>query len=320
MFPGCAIQTHLAGGETDPLFHPVAAGRRADAVFTGVRQSNRTTGRPGSLGNLGLMKNKSGILVAAALAGSCALLAQGPAPADQPVSRTDPNSLTAHAQLLEKASKGGIDIYFEGDSITRRWGATDYPDWLANWKQNFFGWNAADFGWGADTIQNILWRLNNGELDGVNPKVIVLLAGTNNVGARASAAGQDEKVADITKGLQAVVNLMQRKAPNATIIVTAIFPRNDNMAFMPVIDKINSNLAQLAGGRKIRFLNVNDKLAGPDGRLFDGIMNDRDKVHPQLKGYQVWADGLKPIFTELLGPPSKEDHAPPPTGDPSAKK
>ena len=69
-----------------------------------------------------------------------------------------------------KAKQGGIDIYFEGDSITRRWGATDYPDLLANWKQNFFGWNAADFGWGADTIQNILWRLDNGELDGVNPE------------------------------------------------------------------------------------------------------------------------------------------------------
>src|SRR6185503_2924554 len=102
--------------------------------------------------------------------------------ADQPESRTDQNSLTAHAQLLEKAKAGGIDIYFEGDSITRRWGATDYPELLTNWKSNFFGWNAADFGWGADTIQNILWRLNNGELDGVQPKVIVLLAGTNNVG------------------------------------------------------------------------------------------------------------------------------------------
>ena len=92
------------------------------------------------------------------------------------------NSLVAHAQLLAKAKQGGIDIYFEGDSITRRWGATDYPELLANWKQNFFGWNAADFGWGADRTQNILWRLENGELDGVNPKVIVLLAGTNNVG------------------------------------------------------------------------------------------------------------------------------------------
>ena len=101
--------------------------------------------------------------------------------ADQPVFRTDANSLVAHAQLIAKAKQPQIDIYFEGDSITRRWGALDYPDLLANWKQNFFGWNAADFGWGGDRTQNILWRLQNGELDGVNPKVVVLLAGTNNV-------------------------------------------------------------------------------------------------------------------------------------------
>ena len=153
--------------------------------------------------------------------------------ADQPVARTDQNSLTAHAQLLEKAKQGRIDIYFEGDSITRRWGATDYPELLANWNQNFFGWNAADFGWGADTIQNILWRLANGELDGVNPKIIVLLAGTNNVGNTVPPGGEDAKVADITKGLKAVLDMLRAKAPDATIIATAIFPRNDNMAVMP---------------------------------------------------------------------------------------
>jgi lysophospholipase L1-like esterase len=240
------------------------------------------------------------------------------APADQPVSRTDANSLTAHAQLLEKAKRGGIDLYFEGDSITRRWGATDYPEFLANWQQNFFGWNAADFGWGADTTQNILWRLENGELDGVNPKVIVLLAGTNNVGR--TVVDEPARVADITRGLQAIVHLMQKKSPGATIILTAIFPRNDNPEAMPAvmrtINRINDNLAKLADGKKIRYLNVNDKLADRDGLLFDGMM--MDKLHPTLKGYQVWADGLKPILTELLGPPGQEDHAPPPTGDPSA--
>jgi len=239
-------------------------------------------------------------------------------PADQPVSRTDPNSLTAHAQLLEKARKGGIDIYFEGDSITRRWGATDYPNLLANWNQNFFGWNAADFGWGADTIQNILWRLNNGELDGVNPKIIVLLAGTNNVGTTVPAGGDDAKVADITGGLKATLDILRAKAPNATIILTAIFPRNDNMAVMGTIHKINANLARFADGKTVRFLNVNDKLADKDGKLYDGMMN-ADKLHPAIPGYQVWADGLKPIFLEILGPPAKTDHAPSPTGDPSAR-
>ena len=240
-----------------------------------------------------------------------------PPPADQPSPRTDPNSLIAHEQLLEKAKKDDIDIYFEGDSIIRRWGATDYPDFLANWKKNFFGWNVADFGWGGDKTENILWRLNNGELDGVNPKVIALLAGTNNVGHTVPPEGADVKVADVTKGIQAILQVLQAKAPNATIILTAVFPRNDNPAAMPIINGINENLSKLADGKRIRFLNINDKLADRDGKLFDGIMNP-DKLHPALKGYQVWADALKPVFTELLGPPAKEDHAPPPTGDPSA--
>jgi lysophospholipase L1-like esterase len=236
--------------------------------------------------------------------------------ADHPTPRTDPNSLLAHSQLLEKRTKGRIDVYFEGDSITRRWGATDYPELLANWKANFFGWNAADFGWGADRIENILWRVENGELDDVHPKVIVIQAGTNNVGAQ---PGGPEKIADITHGIEALVSACRRKAPAATIVVTAIFPRNDNPAVMPEVNAINQNLARLADGSKVRFLNVNDKLADRDGKLFDGMMNDRDKLHPTLKGYQVWADALKPILQEILGPPAATDQAPPPTGDPSAR-
>src|ERR1051325_1185479 len=130
-------------------------------------------------------------------------------PADQAVARTDANSMTAHQQLLEKAKKGRIDIYFEGDSITRRWGATDYPELLANWKTNFFGWNAGNFGWGGDQTQHILWRIQNGERHGVTPKVIVLLAGTNNVGAE---AGDGAKVADITRGIAAIVAVCREKA------------------------------------------------------------------------------------------------------------
>src|SRR2546421_927295 len=140
------------------------------------------------------------------------------AQADRAVPRSDDNSRIAHEQLLAKTKQGRIDIYFEGDSITRRWGATDYPQLLENWKQNFFGWNAADFGWGADRVENILWRLDNGELDGVNPKVIVLLAGTNNL----AGVVDDAKVADITRGLKAILDVMREKAPGATIIATAI--------------------------------------------------------------------------------------------------
>jgi lysophospholipase L1-like esterase len=240
-----------------------------------------------------------------------------PEPADKPAPRTDQNSMLAHAQLVEKARHGRIDVYFIGDSIVRRWGALDYPELLANWTQNFHGWNAADFGWGADRTQNILWRLENGELDGVNPKVIVLLAGTNNVG---SEPRDDQAIEDIVRGLKAILDVCQQKAPKATIVVTAIFPRNDNPAVMPAIDHINQRVAAFADGTRIRFLTVNDRLADANGTLVEGVMNDRDKLHPTLKGYQIWADALKPILRELLGPPTATDLAPPPTGDPSARQ
>jgi lysophospholipase L1-like esterase len=236
-----------------------------------------------------------------------------PGPADQPRMRADRNSHIAHQQLLAKAKSGGIDVYFLGDSITRRWGATDYPDFLAHWKKTFHGWNAGNFGWGGDRTENILWRLANGEIDGVNPKVMVILAGTNNVGKE---PGDEAKVADVTRGVSAIVDACRHKAPAATIVLTSIFPRNDNPAVMPTIARINSNLAKMAEERSIRFLDVNTGLADARGALFEGMMVDG--LHPSLKGYEVWAEGLRPILTEILGPPAATDSAPPPTGDPNA--
>ena len=227
--------------------------------------------------------------------------------ADQPVARRDANSVLAHQQMLENRMKGRIDVYFTGDSITRRWRATDYPQFLANWNQNFFGWNAANFGWGGDTIQNILWRLQNGELDDVHPRVIVLLAGTNNLGR---VPASESEVAEITRGIKALLDTMRKKAPRAKIIVVGIFPRNDRVpptAVIPSINSINANLARLGDGKTIRYLNINDKLADPHGMLFEGVTVDR--LHLSVKGYQIWADALKPLLIELLGPPAREDHA-----------
>jgi lysophospholipase L1-like esterase len=266
----------------------------------------------------------SGLVVSAALGRSTtAAYAQAPAgrgrggaprPADVAAPRTDRNSQLAHEQLLEKARAGGVDVYVVGDSIARRWGATDYPQYLANWRENFFGWNAGDFAWGADRVENILWRLENGELDGVDPKVFVVHGGTNNLTPRAAdPAG----AAEIARGMAAVIYLCRQKAPSATIILTGIFPRNDNMALLPAVAQVNESLARLADGKTVRYLNINDKLADANGVLYDGMMRS-DKLHPDLKGYQVWADALKPILTEILGPPAATDHAPPPTGDPSA--
>src|SRR4051812_8453153 len=159
----------------------------------------------------------------------------------RPAIQPGPNSRIAHEHLLAKAKLGRIDVYFAGDSIVRRWGAADpaYARFLANWRQNFTGWNAADFGWGADRVENVLWRLQNGELDGVRPKVIVLLAGTNNLDARRSA---EANAAEIAAGVKAIVDVCQAKAPDATIVLTALFPRADVAAHGPAIATVNAEL------------------------------------------------------------------------------
>lgn len=235
--------------------------------------------------------------------------------ANVPAPRMDENSRLAHQQLIEKAKKGKIDVYFVGDSITRRWGATDYPEFLAHWTETFHGWNAANMAWGGDSTQNILWRLHNGELEGVQPKVFVVLAGTNNLSAR---RGEDQ-AADVAQGVWAVVNACREKAPQAKVVLMGIFPRNDNLAYLPVIKEINSRLEKQAAesGGAVRFLNINDKLANAEGTLNEGVSPDR--LHLSLPGYRIWGESLKPVLTDLLGPRAAEDQAPPPTGDPSAK-
>jgi lysophospholipase L1-like esterase len=230
---------------------------------------------------------------------------------------TNDKSWTAHQQHLTKAKigKGKIDVYVEGDSIMRRWGCDpevepNYAKAYAVWKDVFWGYNAADFAWGADSIQNILWRLRNGEIDDVNPKVVVFLGGTNNVTG-------SNNVDDMTKGLTACFDEIHKKAPDATLVIIGILPRARN--FQTTIDGINANLAKLADGKKTRFLDLKEKFL-KDGNLIPGLLNAGDSLHPEPAGYQVIADGLKPILKEVLGPPAKEDHAPPPTWDPSASK
>jgi lysophospholipase L1-like esterase len=229
---------------------------------------------------------------------------------DEAVPRLDANSLEAHAELLEKAKQGKIDLYFLGDSITRRWGALDYPQFLEHWKTTFFGWNAANFGWGGDTTRHILWRIRNGELDGVHPKAVVLLAGTNNLGRDSAGA--------IVDGIRAILAAIREKAPGATVILTGILPRGDNAVYRATIPLINQELAKLAG-EKVRFVDIGYKFQTARVGL-SGTLLEADRLHLALPGYEAWAEALRPLLVELLGPPAAEDHAPPPTGNPAARQ
>ena len=241
----------------------------------------------------------------------------------QPVLRADANSRLAHEQLLAKTKAGRIDLYFVGDSITRRWGSSDtqYSAMLVNWRTNFHGWNAGNFGWGADTVQNTLWRLTNGELDGVNPKVIVLLAGTNNLRPGRTGVDDDKQVDEVVGGTRAILDIFHAKAFGASVILMGVLPRNEaggQAALIPTIRRINTQLAALADGEKIRFLDIGDRLADPSGKLVEGVTVDG--LHLSVKGYQIWADALKPLLEKRLGQRAEVDLAPPPTGDPSAMK
>jgi lysophospholipase L1-like esterase len=167
----------------------------------------------------------------------------------------------------------------------------------------------------------MLWRIENGELDGVNPKVIVILAGTNNIG---TTPGDEAKVKDIVCGYEKLIATCRTKAPGAKIVITAIFPRNDakteedRKAVLAEIAAVNAGMSKYADFKTIYLVDVNDRLADGHGSLFEGITIDR--LHLGARGYEVWAEGLRPILTQLLGPRAETDQAPPPTGDPSASR
>lgn len=261
-----------------------------------------------------------GAVAALSLAGA-ALVAQettggipDPAATTAPRPRTDANSELAHAEFVRKAGAGVIDVYFIGDSITRRWGALDYPELLTHFKESFFGWNAANFGWGGDRTQNMLWRLNNGELAGVSPKVFVIQGGTNNLGDFESSA---ERIDAVTAGIEAIVERCRRHAPDALVVVTAVFPRRDRPELNASIVAINAKLAAYADGDNVRYLDINDRLVDSRGVLREEMSTDG--LHLSLAAYRIWADALQPVLAEQLGAPAERDLAPAPTGNPAAR-
>ncbi len=233
--------------------------------------------------------------------------------AHAPIERKDPNSKAAHKKLVAKTKQGKIDVYFQGDSITRRWGATDYPGLLSHWKQTFRGWNAANFAWGGDNTHHILWRMQNGELEGLSPKVICLQAGANNLPWTGKA--NESHVKDVVEGIAAIIAEFRIHVPDSPIVLTAMFPRDQNPNLSAAIENINKRLKQLSDADSgIHWIDINSNLVDSNGKLLADVSSDG--IHLKKRGYEIWATALRPILLELIGPPAKLDHAPPPTGNP----
>lgn len=176
-------------------------------------------------------------------------------------------------------------LVFVGDSITEGWGNN------AVWQKHYS--KALNLGIGGDTTQNVLWRLENGEVDGLAPKAVVVMIGTNNFGLH----GDQPK--DVVRGVAAVVQTVRKKLPKAKVLLLGIFPRDANpkAGIRESLKKVNAEIATLDDKRSVRFLDIGAKFLAQDGSIAKEIMPDA--LHLSEKGYEIWAEAMNPLLSEL---------------------
>jgi lysophospholipase L1-like esterase len=230
--------------------------------------------------------------------------------ASAPIIKADakgvPNAgfVKAHESFLARGKAGPIDLLFIGDSITAGWAGKDRAH---IWEAYFGKYQPANFGIGGDQTQHVIWRIENGELEGITPKVTVLMLGTNNTGATGNT------IAEIAAADKKIVELIRTKIPGTKVIVLAIFPRGakkdkdgkildsvitDAARRTEIINAVNVELAKLDDGKNVRYLDINAVFLGQDGKIPFSIMPDQ--LHPNAAGYQLWADAMKPLLTEMM--------------------
>ena len=195
-----------------------------------------------------------------------------------------------HDQFLkDKAAqleKGPIQVVFIGDSITDGWrgGGREV------WQKNYGKYNALNLGIGGDRTEHVLWRIEHGELDGLEPKAVVMMIGTNNIGSPA---------AEIIAGVKADVAAVHGKLPNAKILLLGVFPRGQAATdpSRAKIKQVNEAISQLNGKEGVTYLDIGQKFLDADGTLPKSIMPDA--LHPNKKGYEIWAEAIQPALDEL---------------------
>jgi beta-glucosidase len=188
---------------------------------------------------------------------------------------------------LEKA--GPIQLIFEGDSITDGWRGGG----KAVFEENYKKYNTFNTGIGGDQTQHLLYRLNEGEIDGLHPKAVMLMIGTNNLGSKQS-------VEDTIAGVTCVVKTIHEKVPEAKILLLAVFPRGmkPDDHFRGEIKQVNEELSKLNGKDNVTYLDIGEKFLEPDGTLPKAIMPDA--LHPNAKGYKIWAEAVQPTLDEMM--------------------
>jgi lysophospholipase L1-like esterase len=192
-----------------------------------------------------------------------------------------------------------VDLIFDGDSITAGWrgGAGGL------WNKRYGKLNAFDFGISGDTTSGLLWRVaGGGQVDGLHPKLVVLLIGTNNM--------YSSSVEQIAGGIKADIEAYEQHCPEATILVQGILPRGEQPTdgLRAKVKAVNQIVSGYADGKKVIYIDWGPKLLTPEG-LYTKPMTG-DFLHPQLPGYEIWADSIQPVVDQFLPPASASAPAP----------
>jgi lysophospholipase L1-like esterase len=207
----------------------------------------------------------------------------------------DPNWTKRHDIFVGIAKRGGVDVLFLGDSITDAWGGEGHGASTPGSKlfqEHFVPLKAANFGISGDRTQHVLWRLQNGELDGIKPKVLMLMIGTNNSGSNTAI--------QIAEGITTIVKEIHKRSPETKVLLLGVFPRGEKpSAVREKLAEVNKTISKLDdGGKTVKYLDIGDKFVGKEGVISKDIMPDF--LHLSPKGYEIWANAVKPVIAELL--------------------
>jgi beta-glucosidase len=196
------------------------------------------------------------------------------------------------AELLNQRVKDNPDaqLLFIGDSITQGWEASGAKD---VWEKYYGSRKAVNIGIGGDRTQHVLYRLQNGNLEGIKPKAAVVMIGTNN------SNGEDNTVEQIADGVKAIVKELRTREPQMKILVLGIFPRGENPnPQRGKVAQVNQIIQKLDDGQHVFYLDIGHRFLEEDGRLSAAIMPDY--LHLTPKGYEIWAEAIEPKLAELL--------------------
>jgi len=206
-----------------------------------------------------------------------------------------------HDKINDRAKQGDVDLVFIGDSITDGWQSGGDRGGKAVWEKYYGNRKAMNAGIGGDKTQHVIWRIDHGNLDGLKPKLAVIMIGTNNSGGKENTA---EEIAD---GIKVIVDKVHEKSPDTKILLLAIFPRGDmneskreaTLAQRAKNAKASEIASKLADDKTIFYMDIGKHFMEADGTIPKVIMHDL--LHPNANGYAIWAAAIEPKVAELLG-------------------